>query len=449
MPRRVSISTRLALWYGLSLTLLLGLVVTFLYTGFHLTLHRDFDADLDREAARVAQAVSGAPDAQAAFRRAAEVSPHGIRLLGSDGSVVAANARLPGVEVHAPNAGEDEPHAHGPGGIRSRYTALPGGGWVAVAGVESGLHRETHRLGWLLAFGVGIGVLIAALSGYALARRALQPVAALTEAAARIGPTERGARLPTGSEPQDELGDLADAFNGLLARLDAAFDRERRFRADAAHELSSPITAAQSEIEVALRRDREAEAYREALSRVAQHVERMAGLVTGLLALTRAEAEEAQGERGAVELGELAESVGSRTRPVAEAKGVVLVVDAEAGVFTLAAKADIEVALENLLDNAVKYTPSGGNVTVSVRSVGSEALIEVADTGAGFGEADRDRLFERFFRSDSPTVQVERGHGLGLAVAERLVARHGGRVTPSSPGEGEGSVFRLMLPMPR
>jgi signal transduction histidine kinase len=448
VPKRLPISTRLALWYGLSLTLLLGLVVAFLYTGFHLTLHRDFDADLDREARRVAEAVGGAADPAAAFRRAAEVSPYGVRLIAPSGSVVAANGRLPDVEVHAPDDGAAEPHTHGPDDVRTRYAPVPGGGTVAVAGVESGLHRETHRLGWLLALGVALGVAVAAASGYALARRALRPVAALTEAAGRIGPSERGARLPTGPGPRDELGDLAEAFNGMLARLDAAFERERRFRADAAHELLSPVTAAQSEVEVALRRERDPVAYREALGRVGRHVERMSGLVTGLLALSRAETDDAGGEPEAVDLGALAEAVARRVRPAAEAKGVALVVDAAPGTAAWAAPGDAEVILENLLDNAVKYTPSGGHVTVTVRGGEGEVVVAVADTGVGFDAAEGDRLFERFFRSDAPGVQAERGHGLGLAVAQQLAERNGGRVTAASAGPGTGSAFAVRLPVP-
>lgn len=450
MARRLAISTRLAIWYGLSLTLLLGLVVAFLYTGFHLTLHRDFDDDLDRESARVAEAVTGAPDPAEAFRQSAEISPHGIRLLDSNGTTIAANARLPEVEVHSPatdaEAGAGVLHTHGPDGVRTRYAPLPGGGWVAVMGVESGLHRETHRLGWLLALGVVLGVLIAAASGYALARRALRPVAALTEAAGRIGPSERGARLPTGAEPYDELSDLADAFNGLLARLDAAFDRERRFRADAAHELLSPVTAARSEIDVALRRERDPEAYRVVLGHVGEHVERMAGLVTGLLALSRAEAEASPEEPEAVDLAALAEAVASRARPAAEAGGVTLDVEVKAGAFAWAPQADVDVALENLLDNAVKYTPAGGRVVLAVKREGTQVVLEVRDSGAGFESGDADRLFERFFRSDAPSIQSERGHGLGLAVAQRLVERYGGTISASSDGIGRGSTFIVRLP---
>jgi signal transduction histidine kinase len=148
-----------------------------------------------------------------------------------------------------------------------------------------------------------------------MARRALRPVAALTEAANRIGPGDQGARLPAAFGVRDELTDLADAFNALLARLDDAFERERRFRADVAHELLTPVTAAQSEVDVALRRERDAEAYRAALRSVRGHTDRMAGLVTGLLALSRAEGA-GRDEGEAVDLAAVARGLVERMRPL-------------------------------------------------------------------------------------------------------------------------------------
>ncbi len=453
--RRLSISTRLALWYGLSLTLLLGLVVAFLYTGFHLTLHRDFDADLAREAQRLAatlptEAGLARRDVPPGFASAAEASPHAVRLLSPSGGVRYANGRLPDVSLHLPPDEEAAYHTHGGDDVRTRFEPVRDvrgavQAWVAVAGMESGLHREMHRLGWLLVVGVLLGVGVAALSGYGLARRALRPVAALTDAASSIDPGQHGARLPEEAAPRDELGDLAAAFNALLARLDDAFERERRFRADAAHELLTPVTAARNEVDVALRRDRDGEGYRTALRTIGSHVERMASLVADLLALSRAETG-FLASTGIVDLGSVAGELADRFDPVATAKGVALVRDLPEGVMAAADASDVALVLENLLDNAVKYTPPGGTVTLTVRADGETAAITVVDTGVGFEDAERDRLFERFHRADAPEVQREVGSGLGLAIAQRLAERHGGQVTTSSAGRGRGATFEFRLP---
>jgi signal transduction histidine kinase len=452
--RRLSISTRLALWYGLSLTLLLSIVVVFLYTAFHLTLHRDFDADLAREAERLA-AVLPSADASATgppplrFVQAAEASPHAVRLLGPSGDVRFATGRLPGADFYPPSSEDGAYHTHGDD-VRMRYepVRVEGGAvtaWVAVAGVESDLHREMHRLAWLLVVGVVLGVVVAGLSGYALARRALRPVAALTDAAGRIAPGDRGTRLPAPDGPRDELGDLAAAFNALLARLDDAFERERRFRADAAHELLTPVTAARSEVDVALRRERDPEGYKAALAAIGTHVDRMTGLVAGLLALSRAEAADPTTAEIA-DLAAIAHELANRMAPVAASKGVELVHHIEAGVGAAASSVHVTTALENLLDNAVKYTPQGGSVELAVRSERGEVVAVVSDTGVGFSAAEGERLFGRFYRADAPEVRRERGSGLGLAIAQRLVELHAGTVSASSAGPGQGSKFEMRLP---
>lgn len=452
--RRLSISTRLALWYGLSLMLLLGLVAAFLYGGFHLTLHRDFDADLANEAQRLSAALAagspaGAEAVPPGFVRAAEASPYAVRLLERSGAVRYANGRLPGMAVHPPLSERANYHTHGDE-VRTRYVPVRNGSgalvaWVAVAGIESGLHREMHRLGWLLALGVLLGVGVAALSGYGLARRALRPVAALTDAARRIGP---GVRLPTAPPPHDELGDLAAAFNALLARLDDAFERERQFRADAAHELLTPVTAARSEIDIALRRPRDADQYREVLATLGELVDRMTRHITGLLALSRAEAAHPRAPR-AVDLGEIARQRATLAELSAQAKGVVLTWDAASGVAAAATPEHVETMIDNLLDNAIKYTPPGGTVTVSVSRQDAEAVVSVTDTGVGFTEVQGGHLFGRFYRADAPEVQRERGSGLGLAIVQRLAQLHEGRITAASAGRGRGSVFEIRLPAGR
>ena len=465
---RLSISARLTLWYGLSLLLLLSLFVVFLYTSFHLSLHQDFEAQLRHDETRLRSAVrieAGRPALQAGEAlRSVALQTEGaagtyVRLLSPSGDVLYRSpnfAGRPPLTPSLPRAAEPAiaGRAWDAAPARSRYAPLLGdggrlAGWLEVTRLESALHRELHRLRWLLALGVLLGAAVAIGSGYHLARRALRPVAAITGAAREIGGEELGRRLPADFGVRDELTDLAETLNGLLARLDASFERERRFRADAAHEMFTPLSAIRSEIDVALRKPREAAYYRATLAALEGHAQRLAALVESLLRLSRAEAIGIKhaGRKGA-DVSEVVRCLIGRFRAPAEAQEVRLACgDLPPGVLAAIDPAHLEAALENLLDNAIKYTPPGGAVTVSASAEGSEAVLRVADTGAGFAEEEAARLFDRFYRADAHPVRQVGGSGLGLSISKAVADVYGGRICARSPGRGFGSTFEVWLPL--
>jgi signal transduction histidine kinase len=282
----------------------------------------------------------------------------------------------------------------------------------------------------------------------------------MTEAARRMSEAEgRGAfadRLPADFGPPDELTELAETFNGLLARLEASVARERRFTANAAHELLTPLATLRSEAEVALRRERDAPTYREALQRLLLDVERMTATVRGLLELARAERlEKRTGDR--LDLASLVSERVARLRPEAKAKGLTLDADVAPGTTVTAEAAPLAEIVDNLLWNAVKYTPPGGHVTVELAhgasggapgsaGMSGEAVLRVRDTGIGFAPEEADHLFDRFYRSDDAAVQAEPGSGLGLAVARAIAEAYGGSVRAESAGPGQGATFEVRLP---
>jgi signal transduction histidine kinase len=281
----------------------------------------------------------------------------------------------------------------------------------------------------------------------------------MTEAARRMSEAEgRGAfadRLPADFGPPDELTELAETFNGLLARLEASVARERRFTANAAHELLTPLATLRSEAEVALRRERDAPAYREALGNLLLDVERMTATVRGLLDLARAERLEKRPE-DRVDLGALVAERTARLRPEAEAKGLTLDAVVAPDIAVTAEAAPLAEIVDNLLRNAVKYTPAGGSVTVELahgatdgsrgNAASGEAVLRVRDTGIGFAPEDAGHLFDRFYRSDDAAVQAESGSGLGLAVARAIAEAYGGSVRAESAGPGRGATFEVRLP---
>jgi len=466
-PPSFPISVRLSLWYALALLLLLSAFAVFCYAGYHAAVHRSFDRHLEHEFDAIAPLVEvrdGQLDGRALDASAAvatrQQGANGtyVRLLSVEGRVVYASPNLsgrPALPVALPEDGGRRSLSRTWAGDPARTLVAPvvrGGravGFVEVTGVECARHRELRELATLLVLGVLTGVLVALGAGWWLARRALRPVAVLTAAAARMSAdgARLGERLPADFETDDELTRLAETVNGLLARLEASVERERRFTANAAHELLTPLATLRSEAEVTLRRERDAPAYREVLAHVVEDAAAMAATVQGLLRLARVEALPAPPE-GVLDLGALVRDRVARLRPMAEAKGLALDLRAEPDVTVAAEAAPLADVVDNLVSNAVKYTPPGGRVTVSLGRAGGAGAVrlEVADSGVGFDPAEGPRLFDRFHRADTPEVQAEAGSGLGLAIARAVVEGYGGAVGCASDGPGEGARFWAELP---
>ncbi|MFT5141449.1 MAG: signal transduction histidine kinase [Rhodothermales bacterium] len=463
---RLSISTRLAIWYGLGFLILLSLFVTFLYAGIHLGLHGEFEGQLQSDENLLAETVwfrDGLPGLDE--NRAQAVAPvltRGVagtyvRLFGWNGNLTFQSQNFedrPDLSVVIPQSGQGVTIAREWGGdpARSRYLALRGGGqevvgWLETTRLESKLHNELHRIRWLLGLGVLLGVVIAILGGYWMARRALLPVALITEAARRIPAEIPGQRLPVDFGVEDELTDLANTLNDLLSRLDASFERERRFRADAAHEMFTPLSALQAELDVAARRPREAAYYQESMEAMRSHVSRLSRVVDELLQLSRAE--ESVGCTSPVEdARDLVHSVGARFQGQATQHEVQLQIDSGPDPLPVSMGAgDLRTVLENLVDNAIKYTPPNGAVRLRSFVEAGHVVMIVDDTGTGFLSEDAENLFGRFYRADSAQVQSVRGSGLGLSIVRAIVDSHGGSIRASSEGPSKGSCFELRLPL--
>jgi heavy metal sensor kinase len=288
-------------------------------------------------------------------------------------------------------------------------------------------------------------IALAIVGGYLLAGRVLSPIGAMVEQARKITADSLGERLPV-KNPSDEFGRLATIFNETLARLEDSFARLRRFTADASHELRTPLTAMRSVGEVALQRPLDRVAYRDVIGSMLEEVDRLTRLVETLLTLTRAESGRVQLTRQLVDLGGLATAVADSLRVLAEEKAQTLTVDAEAEIEALCDPNVLRHALSNLIDNAIKYTPEKGSVSVRVAKMSLvEGAIEVRDTGRGVAAAERERIFERFYRVDAARARDSGGLGLGLAIARWAVEAHGGRIEVESE-QGKGSVFRIILP---
>ncbi|ARA92152.1 sensor histidine kinase [Rhodothermaceae bacterium RA] len=459
------ISTRLTMWYGLTLLILLSLFALFCYLFFHASLHRDFDRHLSHETRQLmpyVQFAGGSPAFSSLDElRSVAYETDGVfgtyvRLLTPDGLVLYKSpnfaehsplkVRIPGETVAASvsQVWEGKP-------ARSMYTPLLRTGealkgWLEVTGFEWSLHQELYRLRLAMIVGIVLSVLLAIGGGSLLARRALQPVAALTEAANEIRVTNLSARLPTRFQVRDELTELAETFNALIARIEASFERERRFTDNAAHELLTPLTTLSNGIEIALRRERTPEGYRDTLRSMMEEVDEMTGTIRGLLQLARVD-QLHELPREAVDLGDVVSEHVRRMQRRAAREGLDLAMEVTPGIFVLADRGRIGEVVDNLLDNAIKYTPVGGRIHVRVAHDGNEARIEVMDTGIGFDAQQQSHLFDRFYRADTPEVQARHGSGLGLSIVQTITQIYGGTVEGWSEGPSRGSLFVVRLPV--
>ena len=251
-------------------------------------------------------------------------------------------------------------------------------------------------------------LLVAAGGGYLLAGRALAPVAAITDLAARVGAQDLHARLHL-DLPDDELGRLAQTFDAMLARIEDSFERQRHFTGDAAHELRTPFSLMRTQVDIALARSRSAAAYREALHGLDGDLQRLTGLVSTLLTLARADTGRLVPDRSAFNLANTVALILEQYTPVADEAGIDLRAETEPA--PLEADEDLLIqVLVNLIDNALAHTPRSGTVTVGCRSA-AEVQLWVSDTGRGVRTADQERVFDRFYRVDPGRARVNGGQG--------------------------------------
>lgn len=309
--------------------------------------------------------------------------------------------------------------------------------------VRETLNTFRNYLLWL----APVVLLTSAAGGYWLSRRALAPVDALTRTARDIGGhnlSNRLEKLDTG----DELQRLSDTLNEMLDRIEKAFLRVTQFTADASHELRTPVALMRTEAEVALRRSRDVDAYREALQHILKETERTSVLIEDLLALARTDSARERLELQPIELGGLVQDSGAEWKRLAAAMGHQFCLHSfEAGeVWVMADEAALRRVLAILLDNAFKYTPVPGQIDVFLEKRGERAVVSVHDNGIGIPAAEQQKIFERFYRVDKARSHALGGAGLGLAIARWIVERHGGSITVESTGS-KGSRFFVELPI--
>jgi heavy metal sensor kinase len=450
-----SIGARLTLWYSLVLLAALALFSG----GLWLAVSHSLKASLDQTLAEHANGVMTVVRAEARPDRPmhlqkelseyAAATPGGnlmdIRDSRGQHIIASKTVALEAREQASAFGTRIEPS----GRYRTFTTTVSASGElyrVLVATPMDATDATLRRVRMLLLWSTPLVLLLASLGGYWISRRALAPVDEITRAARLIGIQSLSQRLSVPATG-DEIQRLSETWNGMLARLEAAVKRLSQFTADASHELRTPIALIRTTAELTLRRERSPETYREALRQVVLESERTTRLVEDLLILARADAGLPSLPLERMELIPLVRDIWRQGQVLAEARQLEISAEIpDEPVFVEANDPALRRMLLLLLDNAVKYTPSGGRITLSVNGGPGGAMVSVRDTGIGIPETALPRVFERFYRVDESRNRDAGGTGLGLSIAKWIAERHHASLEAESV-LGEGSVFRIRFPL--
>jgi two-component system, OmpR family, sensor kinase len=465
--RRLSFRVRLSVWHTAAIACFLALGA---FAG-HWTLRRLVLGQLDAALVALAETEASALESDPRHPlRVHEFAPGSappsfvrldrfVQLVDGDGNVVAKSANLGTARLPAPRATIERLRAgevvfstfEDFGEEPIRVAALP----ITLAGdryavLVSGSLDDAYGIldagRWLF---LGLSLLLlagVAVTTAAFAARALRPVDEIVAQARRIGESNLAERLPQ-PVSQDELGRLVDTLNAMLDRVERGVETQRRFTADASHELRSPLSRLRTEIEVTLRRPREVAEYEETLRSCLEEVERLSQLTEELLTLAHLDADSRPGgETPAIPLRPIVDDAVQRLSSQAARCAVSIRVEAsEASPTVRVGATAVGLALTNILDNAVKFSPAGAAVRVGVSSDGAGALIEVSDDGPGIAADEGPRLFDRFHRGSAARESRAPGFGLGLAISRAVIERQGGSISVESASAG-GARFRIRLP---
>ncbi|WP_431513700.1 sensor histidine kinase [Variovorax sp. DAIF25] len=440
------------------------------YAVFSRNVHRELDAALLALAeTELGMLLSAGPGTAATVHEAPSGpgAPSFVRLdrlvqiVGPDGRVLARSANLGEAQLPIPPllrerlaAGETVFETlEGFGEEPTRMVSVPVPGRdatlaVQVAGSLDDINRTVAMASVLFLVLGGTLLLALGLAGTLITRRAFRAIDDVVQQAHRISDANLSERLPAPGTA-DEVGRLVETLNAMLARIEHGMEAQRRFTADASHEVRSPLSRLRTELELALRRPREPAVYVQTLRSALDEVESLSLLVEELLVLARIDAGQEREAAETVALDQLAEEALRRLEPMARERGVRLRLELMEPVAVRVARGAANLALANLLDNALKFSPDGGTVHVDVFAPpgGGEAVVRVADHGPGIRSDELPHLFERFYRgAGARSDEATPGLGLGLALSQAVVQVHGGRIEAMN-APGGGARFELRLPL--
>ncbi len=432
MNRR-SIRFRLTVWYAAVLAGGLSLFSVLIWLSLRHRLMDEIDQDLQGRASRLEQyfAVESSELADAQLR---DELDEFCQALPASSFVELRGGR--GFSFLYPPGARLEPQART---VLRQFTVKGEGYSLTMAASVAGAQHTLDLLRLLLLSAIPVVIAIACLGGAWLSGRALKPVNDITAAALTISIENLGERLPVPATG-DELARLTEVLNTMFERLESAVKTLSQFVANVSHELRTPLAVIRTNAELALRRPRPAESYRESLEEIAAEAERMTSLVEELLLLARNDTAPAEMPLAPVDLRDALADVCNEMRGLAEMRQIRIVHPEECEAMVAGNRPALHRLFLVLLDNAIKFSRPGSEVRVRVERSESQVSVAVEDSGAGIRESDLPHIFERFYRAHPQ--QGGDGHGLGLSLAKSIARIHGASIEVSSK-EGRGSLFRV------
>jgi heavy metal sensor kinase len=383
-----------------------------------------------------------------------------VRILNAGGKLIASSARLPGLSSSVDDkslltdlAGgdrfEDLRVGKASGGFLA-YRSLTSAQWekqqiaygVRVYSSLAPLAASLNHLKVMLFLLFPFTTILSGVIGAFLAGVTLRPINRVMDILHRITAENMRLRVEI-PDTKDELKRLADTFNGMLDRLEEAFASQQRFIEDLAHELKTPLSVLKGELEVTLKKMRKAEDYESILRSSLEEINRVIRISENLLTLARYDNDRLALEKSPLDVGELVREILDEWGVLARQKNVALGMSADDGIRVAGDRPKLRHLFSNILDNALRHTPSGGRISVAVRWAQSLAEISVCDTGEGIPEAELPHIFDRFYRGE--TERSRPGFGLGLSIAKAIAEAHLGKIEATSI-LGQGTTFTVTLP---
>ncbi len=459
-----SIQFRLILWYSTLVVAVLLAFGAYIYRQVESGLYTDLEYTLQRRGSQIAvdilpQLSQRSP--QEIAREIREVySPEAtgrfIRIRRTDASVLYLSGAPDGGLFDPARIDSGMPASH------KRTITLSNGGKMLVVAVPARIGADNFlvemggttaeiegvlaRLVGTLLTGLSLVVVLVSAGGYVLVRRSLRPVEHLRGIAQELTFGKARRRLPV-PQSGDAIEHLAVTLNQMLDRLDHAYEQASRFSADASHELRTPLTVISAELEAIVQRDLgQREPIRERVGSVLEEAVRLSNITDGLFTLSRLDAGEAKMREVSFDLCVMVRNTVEQMKLLIEEKPLALALEMDEPVPVRGDPDRLKQALIDLLDNAIKYTPAGGALTLRVFAKAGEAVVEIIDTCIGIPADALPHVFDRFYRAESTRAQHVPGTGLGLAIVRAICDAHGGAVRITSI-EGSGTTCRIILPL--